>query len=131
MLTPRWSGRQSVRRLDGDAALLGPGGRTEQANLPNVWFLPKKGGNGRADDENEFLAEALGLGHGRRRRRARLCSRCRFQRRHTFAQASQLLVDRLEPLRDLGPICSLGFHLTSPVFRVRAQGSGVRWIISR
>ena len=53
-----------MRRLDRDSALLGPGRRTEQANLPDVWFLPKVGGDGRADDEDEFLAESLCLDHG-------------------------------------------------------------------
>ena len=54
------SGRKGVRRLDGDAALLGPGGGAEQADLPDGRLLAQEGGDGRADHQEDLLGALHG-----------------------------------------------------------------------
>jgi hypothetical protein len=53
--------RKGVRCLNRDPALLGPGSGADQADLPDVGFLAEEGSNGRADDQDQFLAQARGL----------------------------------------------------------------------
>src|SRR5208283_4188439 len=114
MLAPRRMNRKFMRCLDRDAALQGPRGRTDQADLPDVSLLADEGRDGCAEHQDELFAEPLRdsrLSGGWRwgepgspgldlflDRCGRGDGRCgsRFQSGHAFDQTAQLPAETLE-----------------------------------